>query len=285
MCVPPVVCPIEALDPDLAQRELFKQMPTLELDVTFPLRNFLTEISPNDAMFDNSAHYVNVGLSALRVLEYAIARQLIAPSGPQRILDLPCGHGRCGRVLRSRFPQAELTVCDIDRDGVDFCASRLNATGVYSSRDFDKLDLQCSYELIWVSSLITHLNSRYTVKFIKRMEGRLSEEGLLVLSNHGQFAVDRIVAEEYLYGLNTTSLECLVEQYNLLGYGYVDYDGVEGYGVSLISRHWLEGLFSDGQCMIADYLEHELDNHHDVIFVKKRAVVNVSTPDPSDALV
>src|ERR1700730_4571853 len=260
-------------------------MPTLELDVSFPLRNFLTEVSPNDTMFDESAHYINVGLSALKLLEYAIARHFIRPGGPRTILDLPCGHGRCGRVLRSRFPQAELTVCDVDRNGVDFCASRFNAKGVYSSTDFDKIDLQSSYELIWVSSLITHLNSRDTVKFIRRMGDHLSEEGLLVISNHGQFAVDRIAAGEYLYGLNTTPLKRLVEQYNLLGYGYVDYDGVEGYGVSLISRHWLEGVFSDGQCIIIDYLERELDNHQDVLFVKKRSAVNVSAPDSGDVLV
>jgi Methyltransferase domain len=245
-------------------------MPTLELDVTYPLRNLLTEISPNDTMFDSSAHYVNVGLSALKVLEYAIARQLIAPEGPRTILDLPCGHGRCGRVLRSRFPQAELTVCDLDRDGVDFCASRLGATGVYSSVNFDELDLEGPYDMIWVSSLITHLKVEDTAKFIRCMEHHLSQAGLLVISNHGNFVVDRISAQEYSYDLTPQALEYLVKRYQLTGYGYVDYDGVEGYGISVISRHWLEGFFANGESMIVDYLDHELDDHHDVLFAKKR---------------
>jgi SAM-dependent methyltransferase len=245
-------------------------MPTLQLNEVFPLGNFLTEVSPNDAMFDSSAHYLNVGLSALKVLEHAIAKELTFPGGPRTILDLPCGHGRCGRVLRSRFPEAELTVCDLDRDGVDFCASRLSAKGVYSSVSFDKLDLQGPYDMIWVSSLITHLRIVDTIRFIRCMERYLSNAGLLVISNHGKFVADRISLREYSYGLTAKALECLVGRYQLTGYGYVDYEGVEGYGVSLISRHWLEGLFAGGQCAIVDYLEHELDDHHDVLFAKKR---------------
>ena len=218
-------------------------MPTLELDVAFPLRNLLTEISPNDTMYDSSAHYVNVGLSVLKVLEYAIARQLIAPEGPRTILDLPCGHGRCGRVLRSRFPQAELTVCDVDKDGVDFCASRLNAKSVYSSTNFDEIKLSGPFDLIWVSSLITHIDLVNTVKLFRLIERHLSDEGLLMLSNHGKFAIDRISSGEYLYGLDALSLNRLVDQYNTLGYGYVDYADVKGYGISVISRHWSRTIF------------------------------------------
>jgi Methyltransferase domain len=249
-------------------------MPSLVLDESFPLMNFVTEISPNDAMFDSSPHYINVSLSALKVIEYAIAKYFTFSGDPRTILDLPCGHGRCGRVLRSRFPKAELTVCDLDHDGVDFCASRLNARGVYSSTDFDKLDFQRKYDLIWVSSLITHLKVEDTVTFIRRMEHHLSKDGLLVISNHGKFVLDRISSGEYLYGLTERALELLIGQYNLSGYGYVDYHGMEGYGISIISRHWLEGFFAGEQCEIVGYLEHELDDHHDVLFAKRKDCIS-----------
>ena len=41
-----------------------------------------------------------------------------------RLLDLPCGHGRVMRYLRAAFPRAEITGCDLLRDGVDHCAAR-----------------------------------------------------------------------------------------------------------------------------------------------------------------
>ena len=131
-------------------------MPTLALPPNFPLQNFLTEVSSADAMYAmnlSCEHYVGVGLSALKIFEYAITEGFIRPDGLQSILDLPCGHGRVARVLRSRFPDADLTVCDLDRDGVDFCVNRLGARGVYSIMDFDKLDLGELFDLIWVGSL------------------------------------------------------------------------------------------------------------------------------------
>src|SRR5437016_1497182 len=154
-------------------------MPTLKLPPDFPLKNFLTEVSAADAMFSldkthgglddvqAGLHYISVGLSALKIFEYAITEGFIPSSGLRSILDLPCGHGRVSRILRSRFPGANLTVCDIDRDGVDFCVNRLGARGVYSCADFDKLDLGELFDLIWVGSLITHLIPSDTVKLIR----------------------------------------------------------------------------------------------------------------------
>jgi hypothetical protein len=108
------------------------------------------------------------------------------------------------------------------------------------------------------------------------MEQHLSENGLLIISNHGKFAKDRILSGEYHYGLDTASLQSLIEKYNTVGYGYVDYSGVTGYGVSIVSRNWIEGLFTSEQCTIVDYVERGWDHHHDVVFAKKK--ISCSAP-------
>jgi SAM-dependent methyltransferase len=248
------------------------EMPILELGKTFPLQNLLTEVSPNDSMFDSPAHYVNVGLSALKVFQYAIDQGFTRPDGLRKILDLPCGHGRVGRVLRSRFPDADLIVCDIDRDGVDFCINKLSATGVYSTKNFDVLDLGESFDLIWVGSLITHLNSDNTVKLIRCMERHLSEDGLLVMSCHGKFSVELINSGKTYYDIDASRIPNLLNQYQLLGYGYEELSARKDYGISIVSRHWLEGFFAGEACRVIAYLDHAWDNHQDVLFVKKRKV-------------
>ena len=73
------------------------------------------------------------------------------------MLDLPCGFGRVTRFLCARYPAASITVSDLDRDGVDYCAARFNAQAAYSVRDFRDLQLGGAYDLLWVGSLITHL--------------------------------------------------------------------------------------------------------------------------------
>jgi SAM-dependent methyltransferase len=157
-------------------------MPVLQLRREFPLKNFDTEISPNDMMFDTSEHYVEVILSALKLFDYAGSRGFAPAAGPRTILDLPCGYGRVTRGLRSRFSDADITVCDIDRDAVDFCARKFKATGVYGTKDFEGMEIGRSFDLIWVGSLVTHFSPDQTIKFIRCMMRHLSADGLLILT-------------------------------------------------------------------------------------------------------
>ena len=242
-------------------------MKSLRLPRNFPLSGCMTEISPGDTMYVTSEHYVSVGLSALKIFEWAITEGFTRSEGLRTILDLPCGHGRVARILRARFPGAELTACDIDHAGVDFCVDRLGAKGVYSTADFDKLDLGGLYDLIWVGSLITHLNPSDTVKFLRCMERSLSEDGVLIISNHGKLVADRIAAE------NPSSPVVIL--YNIVGYGCDADSYIKRYGGSIISRHWLEGFFAGEPCGIIAYLDHEWDNNHDVLFVKKRPLLPI----------
>jgi hypothetical protein len=66
-------------------------MPILKLGADFPLKQFDVEVSPSDRMFNNSEHYIEVGLSALRLIDYGARRGLTRPGGLRSILDLPCG--------------------------------------------------------------------------------------------------------------------------------------------------------------------------------------------------
>ena len=114
-------------------------MPVLNLGKEFPLEQFDVEISPNDIMFDTSKHYVEVILSTLKLLDYACRKGFTPSAGPRMILDLPCGYGRVTRGLRSQFPDADITVCYIDRDAVNFCARKFKATGFYGTNDFERM--------------------------------------------------------------------------------------------------------------------------------------------------
>jgi hypothetical protein len=58
-------------------------------------------------------------------------------------------------MLRAAFPEAHLTVCDLDRDKVDFCAAQFNATPVYSQEDIRSVSLDQTFDLIWCGSLFT----------------------------------------------------------------------------------------------------------------------------------
>jgi hypothetical protein len=62
------------------------------------------------------------------------------------------------------------------------------------------------------------------------MQRHLSRDGLLIITNPGEYVAESLAASRLM-----------VNQYNLFGYGY---EGSTEYGDSLISRPWLEGFFA-----------------------------------------
>ena len=277
-------------------------MPVLDLGTSFPLNNFITEVSSNDAMFDTSEHYLRAGLSALNIIEYAIDYGIMGADNGRTILDLPCGHGRVARVLRSRFPDADLTVCDIDRDGVEFCATKFHATGIFSSDDFDNFGIGKLFDLIWVGSLVTHFNADQAASFIRCMTRHLSPDGLLIVTSHGKSVLRNAALSAAHYGfvyrrgnngrvsvsnlinnirIRYRSMSNLNRQFHTKGYGYEHHPHIGSSGVSIISRHWFEGFFAGQAYGLIDYLEQGWDHRQDVLFVKKERTMRPCLDDPN----
>jgi len=145
---------------------------------------YSTVISPNDHMWITGQQwYFDVGRSALDCIKSALTTAHIAPTS---ILDLPCGHGRVCRMLRAFFPDAHLTVTDLDHDGVDFCAAQFNATPVYSHEDIWRVSLDQCFDLIWCGSLFTHLDAPQLPDFLGFFAEHLSPDGVLVFTTHGR---------------------------------------------------------------------------------------------------
>jgi SAM-dependent methyltransferase len=244
-------------------------MQKIEIPDDFPLKNIVTEISPHDEMFDSPEHYIDVGLSALKLFEHAIEQGYLVEGDIREILDLPCGHGRVARVLKGRFPFAALTVCDLNRDGVDFCANRFAAAPVYSTKDFNDLELNRAFDLVWVGSLITHLDVRDTARFLRRMARGLAPAGLLIVSSSGRSVLRRLASGTAAFKVDEFSILDMVHEYYTSGYTYRNYHGMKDYGNAVISREWLETFLSKEGWTLLEFVEQGWDNHQDVSFIKK----------------
>lgn len=202
-----------------------------------------TVISPGDSMFcrefgNDTAwqHYCESGRTALRGIRAALLLAEREPQSIRRILDLPCGHGRILRVLKAAFPEAKITGCDIDRAGVDFCASTLGAEPVYSVPEPEKIPVQGPFDLIWVGSLLTHLDADRWPRFLKRFREWLSPGGVCVFTTHGVGAVEYIETGQSTYGI--ANAKDLLRGYRKSGFDYRPY-AKQDYGVSLSSVAWV----------------------------------------------
>jgi len=253
-----------------AQRRRLLEDQTLAAQERELLRQVESRISPRDTMYTgDGAHYFKVGLSAMCIVEEALRRANLAKVG--RILDLPCGHGRVLRFLARRFPRAVVTACDLDRDGVDFCARAFGAIPVYSRIDLDALSFDAPFDLIWCGSLITHLDAHATRALFRLFARHLAPGGLLLFSAHGDFVARRMPSGEFDYMLTPAQVETITRRYAETGFGYEDYAGEDGYGVALTSPAWIRARVGEvGGLKEVYFGERVWDAHHDAFgFVRE----------------
>ncbi len=219
-------------------------------------------LSPNDEMFRaDPDDYFAVAETAIAQIGHAMT--LTGRTDCQRILDLPCGHGRVLRALRAVFADAELTACDTNRDGVDFCAAQFGASPVYSTADPREIPLDGTFDLIWVGSLLTHLDASRCRAFLRFFCDRLAPDGLLLVSTHGRNAVRRWPHDD-------SRLAQIRSDFQTKGFGYADHAGTTGYGTSAFTAAWLaDELYRRDDVMLIGYAERGFADHQDLAVIFK----------------
>lgn len=240
-------------------------------------------ISPGETMMDgDTERYLDVGASAMRAIKTAPLLGI-----PQAILDFPCGHGRVTRHLRDAYPDAELFVSDLDEPGADFCAAEFNATKLVSSLDLSDIDFGRKFDLIWVGSLITHLDAQTTRDFFGFLSRHLSSQGSAIVTSHGPLVAGRLFLAQRslysdiapkLYGIVLDDEAAILADYLAAGYGYQDYSQQKGYGISLASRHWIADAAGCFGLVVASHRDHAWDNHQDVVVLRHTAAAPAEQP-------
>jgi SAM-dependent methyltransferase len=194
-------------------------------------------ISTNETM--NNQWYFEIGQSAVENIAIACLASKI--QAVNKVLDIPCGHGRVLRHLIKLFPNAEIHACDVDVDGVNFCADTFGAIPKYSREELTEVDFDSLYDLIWVGSLFTHTSHEITRRWTSHLVKFLSPQGIAVSTLHGRWSQ---YVQKVLPYINEDSWRGILSDYSVLGYGYRDYTKQEShhfisgsYGVSLVDPY------------------------------------------------
>jgi SAM-dependent methyltransferase len=228
-------------------------------------------VSPADAMWvGDGAHYLGVGMSAIEQINAAI--RVVSPDRVRSVLDFPCGHGRVTRFLERRFPEAELSACDIDADGVEFCQNAFDARGQISAQDLDQLSLARRFDIIWCGSLLTHFDSRNVLATLRFLHRSLRDGGLLVITTHGSFSLEKLRTATWTYGLDAGGVARVVESCDSTGFGYEDYPDASGYGTSVALPAWIRASLSRAGGLEERYFAARGWDHHQDVY----GVVRVS---------
>jgi SAM-dependent methyltransferase len=227
------------------------------------------DIAPEDDMYaGDRKHYFGVGESALKNILTTL--KLVNKGKPLSILDIPCGYGRVMRYLKTEFPKASITACDLDRKMVDFCVKTFNAKGIYSDKNIRNVKVDGKFDLIWCGSLFTHLDKEYWPDFFEFFYDHLAEKGMLIFTTHGRCVANWMINKIYDYGVLPEKVPEILDSYKKSGFGYANYPNNNEYGISMSTPSWIfKKLEKYEDLRVVLFSEQSWDNHQDVMACMK----------------
>lgn len=215
-------------------------------------------------------HYFSVGRSAINIITHAMI--VTGRSGFETVLDLPCGGGRVTRHLSTFFPDSKLFVAELDKQKEAFVVGLLGATPTKVTADFS-LDPERRFDLIFVGSLLTHLDAAPFERAIQWFIKAVADDGLLVFTTHGRRhdVVERTIHRT----LDLERWEAVAKDCARSGFGYIETEtkANSSYGISWSAPSWVMKLLeNDSRVRIVAFQEAAWDNHQDVVVLQRRPV-------------
>jgi SAM-dependent methyltransferase len=230
----------------------------------------INTIGSCDDMFAGEIdHYFNVGHSAVAIIIEAMIAARVTQV--RSILDLPCGGGRVTRHLKALFPDADLYAADINTEKQSFVVATFGATALNTTPDFREPPPR-QFDLVFVGSLLTHLNSGDFVRALHWAIAATAPDGLIIASLHGRKNVANVVKR-------LTHLAVGLTDYHRTGFGFTLTHRESKGGISVeYGRTWtkpswvMQQVQDHPDVRIVGFHEAIWDKHHDVIALQKRPI-------------
>lgn len=233
-------------------------------------------VHENDSMLHgplDQAHiqsYLRIGNSALRAMRAAMAAA--GSDAPRAILDFGCGWGRVARWLQAAFPDAAIEGCDIDANGTGFVAETFGIPTWQAPIVPEEIRPGRQYDLVWAGSVLTHISAEHAERLLARLFSLLRPRGLLVVTTHGRLIEQWVADGAFEQDPERDLYLGAARDCRAVGYGYRDYPGCDGLGVSVTRPQWLfDWAFKDRERRVVSYIERGWNDHQDVFAVERRA--------------
>jgi SAM-dependent methyltransferase len=223
----------------------------------------------NDFMFINSsreevASYAERGRNVISLVEETLAAAGKKIEDVERWLDFGCGYGRVLRFLLERVPPQRVSASDVIAEGVEFCRSEFGITALRSRRELASVQLG-AYDFVYAVSVITHLDERNSVDFLRLLGDSLTEGGIALFTTHGEWSLAHPGHYGPEYEAKAEEIESAVRE---RGIAYLRYEfGPADYGMTWHSREFVEATIAElhgGKLRPLLFKPQGLDGHQDV---------------------
>jgi SAM-dependent methyltransferase len=201
----------------------------------------------NDFMFIDSspgeiASYAERGRNVVALVEETLAAAGKQIEDVERWLDFGCGYGRVLRFLLERVPPERVSASDVTAEGVEFCRAEFGVTALRSRSELAAVQLG-SFDFVYAISVITHLDERNSVDFLRLLGDSLTEGGIALLTTHGEWSLAHPGHYGSEYEARAEEIEAAVRE---RGIAYLRYEfAPDDYGMTWHSREFLEGTMTE----------------------------------------
>lgn len=132
------------------------------------------------------AVYYRDGLAVAAAVRQILRWQAARAPGALRLLDFASGYGRVTRFLTRELPRERLWVSDIHADAVEFQIHTFGVRGLVSTAEPEAFACDERFDLVFVTSLFTHLPEPTFHGWLARLVALLAPRGLLAFSVHDE---------------------------------------------------------------------------------------------------
>ena len=229
----------------------------------------ITKIHPNDGMFVKIEPYHKIGQNALQMVKKVLFLADRKSEDIKTILDMASGYGRVTRYLSAYFKDSKISVCDTNKESIEFCRDTFNTIALHSNDDF-KINSQEKFDLIWCGSLLTHLDKEGAKKVFQLFDNILNKNGILIFTTHGREIIKTIEnMEDGLRGYSEEQLRAVLLGYYDEGFGFIKI-GSRNYGLTVTSPSYIMKMIEDKpNWQIIMYNERKWNNLQDVVAIIK----------------
>ena len=221
-----------------------------------------------------AAHYARVGREGVELIERALDQAGTRLDDVDSVLDFPSGYGRVTRQLAGRISARRITAADVEEEAVRFCQAEFSVHGRVTAPDLGQLGFGRQFQVIFVGSLLTHLDAQNSVLLLRALVAALQDDGVLIFTTHGESCLDHL----YAYGDDIRQAEEYFRyEVTRHGFAFRPYStGPRDYGLSIHAKAYVEATIA-GDPVLASALRllyfarRGWDDHHDVWAFQKRS--------------
>ena len=125
--------------------------------------------------------------------------------------------------------------------------------------------------MIWVGSLLTHLDVPRWNQFLAVWHELLGPDGVLVITTHGEYVAERM-KRGHLYGYPEPQVKRLLRAYRHAGFGFLEENPASvDYGISIARPDWvLREVMVHADLRLVLATEMLWDSHQDVFAFVRR---------------